>query len=194
MTLKLNHMKTIKNALLLLLTFNFIIACSNSEDPEPVNEEEVITTLEATLTPIGKAENVTLKSVDLDGDGPDEPVLTVSGKLMANTSYDGILLILNETESPAEDVTIEILEEDDEHQFFFSFTNNIASVTYSDTDGDGNPIGVQFRLTTGDVGSGNATFTLRHEPNKTATGVAEGDITNAGGSTDIEVTFAIVVE
>lgn len=36
--------------------------------------------------------------------------------------------------------------------------------------------------------SGGLTFTLRHEPNKPNTGLE-----NAGGETDIEVTFDIVV-
>lgn len=193
MNLKLNDMKTIKNALLLLLAFNFVVACSNSDDPEPVNEEEVITTLQATLVP-DAGETVTLTSQDLDGDGPNEPVITINGTLQANTSYDGTFLLLNETESPAENVTEEILEEDDEHQFFFSFTNNIASVAYADQDGEGNPIGVQFTLTTGDAGTGNATFVLKHQPNKNAEGVSEGNMANAGGSTDIEVEFTLVVE
>ena len=193
MNLKLNDMKTIKNALLLLLAFNFVVACSNSDDPEPVNEEEVITTLQATLVPDSGA-TVTLTSQDLDGDGPNEPVITISGNLQANTSYDGTFLLLNETESPAENITLEILEEDDEHQFFFSFTNNIASVAYADSDGDGNPIGVQFTLTTGAAGTGNATFVLKHQPNKSAEGVSEGNMANAGGSTDIEVEFTLVVE
>ena len=37
-------------------------------------------------------------------------------------------------------------------------------------------------------------MTLRHEPAKDASGVAAGDITNAGGETDIEVTFDVTVE
>jgi hypothetical protein len=36
--------------------------------------------------------------------------------------------------------------------------------------------------------------TLRHEPDKGAAGVSGGDITNAGGDTDIEVTFPVVIE
>ncbi|HBK71516.1 MAG TPA: type 1 periplasmic binding fold superfamily protein, partial [Flavobacteriaceae bacterium] len=35
---------------------------------------------------------------------------------------------------------------------------------------------------------------LRHEPNKSASGVSDGDITNAGGETDIEVIFNITVQ
>ncbi|HBK82722.1 MAG TPA: type 1 periplasmic binding fold superfamily protein, partial [Flavobacterium sp.] len=35
--------------------------------------------------------------------------------------------------------------------------------------------------------------TLIHKPNKTASGVEAGDITNAGGSRDAEVSFPISV-
>ena len=65
---------------------------------------------------------------------------------------------------------------------------------YSDQDNDGNPLGLLFELTTGDAGNESYTITLRHEPDKTAAGVSGGDITNAGGETDIEVVFDVVVE
>ena len=60
---------------------------------------------------------------------------------------------------------------------------------YSNFDGDGNPLGTMFVLNTGIPSSGGLTFTLRHEPNKPNTGLE-----NAGGSTDIEVTFDVTVE
>ena len=55
---------------------------------------------------------------------------------------------------------------------------------------DGNPIGVDITFNSG-VASTNNTLVvvLRHEPSKTASGVSDGDITNAGGATDAEVTF-----
>jgi hypothetical protein len=65
---------------------------------------------------------------------------------------------------------------------------------YDDMDGSGNPIGVANTYLTGDAGSGTFTVTLRHEPNKTAAGVADGDITNAGGETDIEVEFPVTIQ
>ena len=34
---------------------------------------------------------------------------------------------------------------------------------------------------------------LKHEPNKSAAGVAGGDVTNAGGETDAEMEFPITV-
>ena len=46
-------------------------------------------------------------------------------------------------------------------------------------------------MTTGSMSNPSASMTviLRHEPDKAGAGVSDGDITNAGGETDIEVTF-----
>ncbi|WP_299665593.1 type 1 periplasmic binding fold superfamily protein [uncultured Polaribacter sp.] len=187
-------MKTIKNLAIIAVFVSTFIACSN-DDPDPVVEQELITTITATLTPNGGGTVVILKSVDLDGDGPNPPVINpTNAVLAANTTYNGVLKVENETEDPAEDVTLEVLDLDEEHQFFFTATNNIATVTYDDMDGDGNPIGVEFTLVTTAASSGNLTITLRHEPMKSATGVSEGDITNAGGETDVQATFAITVQ
>ena len=173
-----------------------ISSCDKDDEPKcPVipNEEEVITTLTYTLTPSGGGDDVVLKFQDLDGDGGNAPVLTVED-LAANTTYSGVVELLNETETPAEDITLEVEEEGDEHQFFMSSTLAGLSVSYTDTDADGNPIGITTELITSDAGSGVLTVILRHEPNKGASGVSGGDITNAGGETDIEVDFDVNVQ
>lgn len=173
-------------------------SCSNDDEdsfPLPVNEEEVITTLTATLSPVSGGETITLQLRDLDGDGPDAPVITVSGPLSIGTTYNGSLDLLNETESPAGSITEEIEEEDDEHQFFYTASNDLATFSYSDADGNGNPIGLAFTMTTSaTAASGNVTIILRHEPNKTADGVSNGNIANAGGETDITATFPVVLQ
>jgi hypothetical protein len=180
-----------------ILVFSTVIAmtltsCSN-DDPEIINEEEVITTLEVTLIPQGGGTTVTLVSRDLDGDGPNAPVVSVSGALQANKTYAGSVKVLNETETPAENITLEVEEEGDEHQFFYTFSNSLATVAYTDQDKNGRPIGITFNLTTTSAGIGNLTVTLRHEPNKTAAEVVAGNITNAGGETDVEATFNLTV-
>jgi hypothetical protein len=180
-----------------ILVFSTVIAmtltsCSN-DDPEIINEEEVITTLEVTLIPQGGGTTVTLVSRDLDGDGPNAPVVSVSGALQANKTYAGSVKVLNETETPAENITLEVEEEGDEHQFFYTFSNSIATVAYTDQDKNGRPIGITFNLTTTSAGIENLTVTLRHEPNKTTAGVVAGNITNAGGETDVEATFNLTV-
>ena len=77
-------MKTIKLLSILFIASILFTSCDN-DDPEPVNEEEVITTMTATLTPVGGGGTIILKTQDLDGDGPDAPVVTVSGSLATNT-------------------------------------------------------------------------------------------------------------
>jgi hypothetical protein len=148
-----------------------------------------------TIVPQGGGTPVILQSRDLDGDGPGAPVITVSGPFFENTSYNGTIELLNETEVPAEIITEEVEEEGDEHQFFFR-TNGTIDITtaYADSDVNGNPIGIAFTLAAGAVSTGTLTVTLRHEPDKGAQGVSDGDITNAGGNTDIEQSFQVEVQ
>jgi len=176
----------------LFISILLLSSCSKDEPMIP-NEEELITTVNYTLTPVGGGSAITMSFVDLDGDGSGAPTIT-GGTLAANTTYSGSLELKNESESPAEDITAEIAEEDDEHQFFFESSITGLSVAYDDQDGDGNPIGLMSTLTTGSAASGNLIITLKHEPMKSATGVSSGDITNAGGETDIAVTLPINVQ
>ncbi|NNK29929.1 MAG: type 1 periplasmic binding fold superfamily protein, partial [Flavobacteriaceae bacterium] len=178
-------MKTIKAILSLALVGILFVSCSNDDDtPEPVNEEELITTMTITLTPQAGGADITLQVRDLDGDGPDAPVITVSGTLTASTTYTGSIVLLNETENPAENITLEVAEEDDEHQFFYVPTGSITDITYTDQDGNGNPVGLSFELTTGAAGAATLQATLRHEPKKPN----DGTLADAGGETDISQT------
>ncbi len=180
-----------------LISGALLSSCSSDDDnlPEPVNEEEVITTLTLTLIAEDGGDNVVIAYRDLDGDGPNAPVTSISGNLSANTTYAGTVRVLNELETPAEDITDEVEEEGDEHQFFYTISSSLnASIVYDDEDVNGMPVGIAFNIVTGEPSSGNITVTLRHEPNKSAAGVSTGDITNAGGDTDVEATFNVVIE
>ncbi|MEE3999147.1 type 1 periplasmic binding fold superfamily protein [Tenacibaculum sp. FZY0031] len=186
-------MKHIKLLAVLFISAITITSCSD-DDPVVINEDEVITTMTIELTPNGGGDKVTLQSKDADGDGPTAPVVT-GGTLAANTTYNAVITLLNELESPAEDITEEVAEEADEHQFFYSQTGLTSTFTYAGAnDSNGNPVGIKFTIATGSAGTGTYIVTLRHEPNKGASGVKEGDITNAGGETDIQVSFPITVE
>jgi len=109
--------------------------------------------------------------------------------LTANTNYTGVVELLNETEEPAEDIGAEVVEEGDEHQLFFQITTAGVTQGYSDMDVNGLPLGIQTTFSTMAAGTGTLTVILRHQLDKNAANVSTGDITNAGGDTDIEVTF-----
>jgi len=185
-------MKTIKLLAVLFISSLAFTGCSDEDDDhdddDHDHEEEVITTLNYTLT--NGDDVITLTFADLDGDGGEDGTTTVSGPLTAGTVYTGSIELLNETEDPAEDITEEIEEEAKEHEFFYSTTVSDISITKDDTDVDGNPLGLETTLTTVDAGSGSLTIILKHEPTKPN----DGTSADAGGSTDIEVTFAIEVE
>lgn len=184
-------MKTVKFLSTTIFATALIFSCSSDDDstPEPVLEEEVITTMTITLQADGQAD-VILQTQDLDGDGPDLPVVTVSGNLSSNTNYSGSITLLNETEDPAENMTLEIEEEDLAHQFFYSVGSGLdAQTDYNDADSEGNPLGLDFVLSTYSASSGSITFTLRHEPNKPNMGLED-----AGGETDIEATFNVSIQ
>lgn len=185
-------MKNLSYFALATATIFSITSCNNNDDNAPVNEEEVITTITTTLT--NGNQTIVLTSRDLDGDGPNAPVTSVSGPLSAGTIYNGTVKFENELETPVENLTLEIEEEGDEHQIFFQ-GGSIGTFGYSDTDFNGKPVGINFTLTTVAIAAtGNLVVTLRHEPNKNAEGVASGIITNAGGSTDAEVTYPVVLQ
>ena len=190
-------MKNTKNILWALPLFSVLLFTScEKDDPKVPNEEELITTLIYTLTPQGGGTAVEFRFEDLDGDGGNAPVVT-NGVLAANTTYSGVIILANDIENPSVIISEEVEEEAEEHQFFYRFSTFFLSggFEYADSDANGNPIGLLTTFETPDSQSGlTLTITLRHEPDKTASGVALGLIDHAGGETDIEVTFDVTVQ
>ena len=187
---KFQTMKTMKNISFYALLSIAMIGCSDDDTaPEVINDEELITTVILTLTP-DSGDQVVLTTVDLDGDGPDEPVTTVVGNFSENTIYDGTVAFLDESGEEVEDITQEVIEEADEHQVFYTISEGLnIQTTYEDQDTQGNHLGVQITLSTGAASEGSLTVTLRHEPVKPNDGLE-----SAGGETDITTSFDVTIE
>ncbi len=189
-TVKITIMKNNLFKVAFLATAAVFISCED-DDPQAVNEEEVITTVEYKLVNSADPnDEVTFTSTDNDGEGPNAPVLNVSGPLTAGATYTGTVEFLNELETPVEDITEEVLEEADEHEVFYVVNTADVSIAKTDTDDDGNPLGLDTTVTVGTAGAGTLTVVLRHEPNKPN----DGSLTDAGGETDVEVTFSVTVQ
>lgn len=207
-------MKTInpfKNLQLLAILFSVItiIGCSNDDDiaPEEENEVEVFTDVTLVFTNTADVNDVvTASAQDPDGTGIQELQILDAITLAADTEYKLTYEILNALDpADIEDIGSEILEEDNEHQFFFSFTENVFAdptgngnidaaadpINYNDADENGNPVGLSSTWTTSSTASSGASFTVRlqHQPDvKTATsGSNDGD-------TDFELTFALTIQ
>jgi len=184
----------------------FITGCDDDDPPPPENDLEVITDVTLIFTNDADASDVVMASAqDPDGAGVQELAILDPITLDANTSYTLTFSILNNLETPGEDIGEEIAEEDDEHQLFFSFSNdtfanptgngNIDSssdpLNYNDADDNGNPLGLSTSWTTSSSTLSGGTFTarLQHQPDiKTSTtGANDGD-------TDFDLTFVLNIE
>ena len=183
----MKNIKTIKLLALLFISTLTLSSCSDDHDDDHDHEEELITTVTYTLT--NGNDVVTLKFVDLDGEGGADGTYSVSGSLAANTTYTGVIKLENETESPAEDITLEVQEEGDEHEFFYTTSVAGTTIVKTDVDKDRNPIGITTNVNTGAAGKGTLTIVLKHEPKKPN----DGTSADAKGSTDAEVTFTLNV-
>ncbi len=193
-------MNTLKAIITIATMAAVLTACKKDEDPPapatpppPVNEGELITTVRIHLTSMDGTEEKQLLWVDLDGDGGDAPVITWD-TLSAGTTYQAHIELLDQSVVPPDDITVEIEEEDEEHQFFYIASGANATISYADQDEAGNPVGLQTVWTLGAASTGNLTVILRHDPDKFGEGVAAGDITNAGGDTDVEVVFPLIIQ
>lgn len=189
----------LKTALMAVMVASVTVGCKK-DDPvppatnnPPVNEQELITTVKLSFQNADGTENKQFLWRDLDGDGGNAPVITAD-TLTAGTVYQVSIELMDESKNPPEDITEEVEEEGAEHQFFFLATGADMGIVYADTDANGAPIGIASVWTAGVAGSGSVTVVLRHELDKGAAGVSGGDITNAGGDTDVEVTFQLVIE
>ena len=182
-----------------VLTLFIFTACEEDEAaPEEENEVEVFTDVKLVFTPSGGGAAVEAAAQDPDGAGVQELQVLGTINLAANTEYTLTMVIENCLESPCELMNEEIEEEDDEHQFFFAFTNDVFTspagngnidsasdpLNYNDTDGNGNSLGLNTSWTTGSASNGTFTVQLQHQPDvKTATsGATDGD-------TDFALTF-----
>ena len=147
---------------------------------------------------------VTASAQDPDGEGVQELVVLDEIQLQAGTNYTLTFDIMNNLETPGEDIGEEIAEEDDEHQIFFAWTEGAFSnptgngnidnasdpVNYNDADGNGNPLGLNTSWTAGDPTTA-ASFTVRlqHQPDvKTSTSGAND------GDTDFELQFRLTIQ
>ncbi|MGB0892310.1 MAG: type 1 periplasmic binding fold superfamily protein [Flavobacteriaceae bacterium] len=189
----MKNLKIIKLLAILFISVLTFTACSNDDHNDHDHEEELITTVTYTLTnDSNDSDVVTLTFEDLDGEGGNDGEYTPTNGaiLSANTTYTGVIKLENATESIAKNITEEVKTEGDEHEFFYLSNITGIAITKTDTDSNGNKLGIETSLTTAGAGTGTLTVILKHEPTKPNNGSAN----NAGGSTDVEITFSVTVE
>lgn len=192
-------------------SFAFLAGCKGDSDPEPENIPELITKVTLVFSTPGGTP-VTVTATDPDGEGVQD--IRVDGGIVLKKGLDYTLSIqlINGLYNPGEegyDITAEVEEEGNEHQFFFrwsegvfsspSGTGNIkddasttvGSVNYTDEDSNGRGIGLATAWTTAANSSFGKSFrvVLKHQPD-----IKSSTSTSLDGETDLDINFTINVE
>lgn len=185
-----------------------ITGCEKEEDeiPQKENEEEVITDVKLIFTNDDDPDDIVqAMAKDPDGNGVEELVILDTINLNKNKSYTLTFEIMNNLETPGEDIREEIKEEDDEHQIFFGFSNDAFSdplgngnidnasdtIIYNDYDASNNPLGLStgWKTSSSILTGGNFTVQLQHQPDvKTSTS------TSTTGDTDFKLEFVLNID
>tara|TARA_X000001036_G_C20441788_1_gene709601 strand:- start:94 stop:660 length:567 start_codon:yes stop_codon:yes gene_type:complete len=169
-----------------LLASTIIYSCSKGDDdPEEVNEEEVINRVSIVLADGSNSQTVTWN------EGSTPPAITLD----VDKTYTASIYFYDASDpTDVEDITEEVIEEVDEHFVLWEIAGlSDFLITSAPTDyagSDGIPINLVTEWGTGGADSGNIKVTLIHEPtNKTGT-----TRSSLGGETDIELTFPTTVQ
>jgi hypothetical protein len=173
-----------------------VIALSCSKDQvEPMDDNELITTVQLEFKPVTTMSGQTTKSFywrDTQGDGVMDSVDPIV--LDKNTTYEMKVFLLDETKKPIFDISKEIEEEADVHLFVFkSNPLSLLSTQIKDLDKNGKPIGLRSEVKSQFVaGTGTFNVILKHQP--PVNGIVAKTGNEEGGSTDVDVTFPVTIK
>ncbi len=178
-------------AIALLTTWT---ACNKDEQtvapPDP--ENEIITTVKLTaVNTANSADVVTAQWKDLtptDGN-PDTSLAHLV--LSKDAVYNVTVSFLDETKTPADDVSTEINERSNYHLICYEPASGL-NLTVQRTDYDNNTpkleLGLHSDFTTGAASAGNLQVSLHHQPS------GKNGTDCSIGSTDAEVNFSVDVQ
>ncbi|NND09559.1 MAG: T9SS type A sorting domain-containing protein [Saprospiraceae bacterium] len=175
-----------------------VVVVDDPEAPECENEEEVIDRVTLTFAPAEGGDTVVAVASDPDGPGPQDLVVE-DIDLIQSTTYQLSIKVENTIEG--EDISEEIAEEDEEHQFYFAWTEQLFSdptgdgnidsrdgpVNYLDFDENALPVGLSTSWTTVEgMQSGTFRVALKHQPDMKSSSSSFDD-----GGTDIDIVWNI---
>ena len=197
----MKNLRKVSLYLVALLAFGF--ASCESEDPEKENEGEVITDVTLNFQELNASNELvgsilSFKASDPQGIEVGKTPTVQSISLTKGKKYQMTIEVKNSIEN--EDITKEILEEAAEHQFFFLgqvFDSSFFSIQYADAGGIA--LGLKTIVTvSSSTGTNNSSMkvVLRHDLNKSFPGASSPTFANfaqAGGETDLEITFPVIL-
>jgi hypothetical protein len=178
-----------KKISIVLIGFLVVIAaCKKTANPNSENEHEAINKVEIRFSRAGTLVQTAVIE-DLDGDGGNPPSRIDTIRLAPSQTYTAAVSIKNVVNGVEKDLSSKIAQQGRSHEFFFLPTGVSATITKTDLDALGFPIGFNSNWAVGAAASGSIQFKLMHKPG--IKGPADGP--NVGHS-DIDVRLHIILQ
>jgi hypothetical protein len=183
-------MKTTRKSILVaMIAFALMTGCKKVE-PDPVEDNENLTTLKLKFTESGTTSTYTFR--DLDGVGGNAPTIDKIS-LKPNKTYTLVVEMLDESKTPASIISDAIYDERDQHLFEYLVSPaTILTLTTTDKDTRGFPLGLIASVKTTTAGTGKLQVVLHHQPPVNGKIVKDG--TFGIGSVDFDGTFEVEVK
>ena len=180
-TMKTFFKKNLKYAFLLGVIF--FISCSK-DDPDAINEQEFISNVIVTLA----SEDGETQTVDWDISEMNSQNIN----LKVNTNYNvNVSFINNSDPTDVENVTLEVIQEADEHQVFFEFAEVSVNVSSAGNDTKVGLRGVLINSVwnASATGTGLVRLYLIHQPTNFNATTREG----MGGFNDVAIDIPVSI-
>ncbi len=179
----MNMFNSKRNLFTALAAFLVIATTLNSCKPDKHNHgQENITTLKVKLTKAGGGET-TFTYKTLNGTTTKDEIVLDEG-----ATYAAALQLLDESKTPAEDLTAEIVDESNDHQFFYTPSpSDLVAISNLDKDKKGANFGLNSTWVAGAKKNGTLKIVLKHYDDAKSTDPTKGE-------TDLEVLFEVKVQ
>ena len=182
----------IARAPLALTALTLVLAsCKGDSVVAPGGEGEVISRVTLTLTTGASARTAYIDDADGSGAGaPSAQVGTLA--LTAGTTYQGNVRFENRLVTPVENITDEVVAEANAHRVFYTVSGTGITITSTDVDASGRPLGVNFTAAVA-AGAPTGSRTIRVVLCHYDTVAKTASATSCAGETDIDVAFTASV-
>ncbi len=194
MNFKNNNITKIAAMAMIAATATLWTGCKGDEkNVEPADpDNEVITTVK--ITAVNAADTADVRTAqwkDLTPNDGNPDLTQASIRLKKDAVYNVSVEFMDETKSPAENITEEVEERSNYHLVCYQPTSGL-NLTVVRTDFDNNTpkleLGVKSKFTTGAASTGSINVSLHHQPSN------KNGSTCDLGSTDVDVNYQVTIE
>jgi hypothetical protein len=177
-----------------LLCLAALAACDPGGNTPITPEEPIGVTLNIVFGSTTGGSPITFAYADPDGPGP-QPAMISAPPLRANSVFNTNITVGIIQNGALSDRTGTVRDQDNQYQLFFLVVPpGLIQHRYADTDRDNLPLGLLNRIETGAPGRGTLRVVVRRALNKRFANLGPDNFAQAGGVSDTDATFNVVIE